>query len=426
MTTSIANTASPSPHSNAGVVIVGGGHGGDAVAAALRQQGWNGPIRIVSEERYLPYERPPLSKAFLKERLPVEKLALRPDGFYKAQQIEVLQGARVQHIHRSSASVELAGGEMLPYEYLVIATGSKHRRLPAPGVDLPFVHQLRSIYDAQRLLQFGRPGKRIAVIGGGYVGLETAASLHSLGVKPIVIEREQRLLSRVASEVLAGFVREVHIRKGTEVSLSTQVEAILGQGDRCDGVQLRDGRLIECDAVLVGIGALANDDLARSAGLDCNDGVLVDLQCRSSDQRIFAIGDCARRDVLGYGAMLRLESIPSTQEQAKVVAATLVGRPASPSGAPWFWSDQFGFKIQIAGIVACAGKSFTRGSVREGSFAVYHLDETRRLRAVESVGLAPEFMLGKSLIQSGATIPTELEQAPIADLREALRSVLTV
>lgn len=404
------------------IAIIGAGHAADALAAQLRQQGCREPILMVGEERHLPYERPPLSKAFLQGAVGAEQLALRPPGFYAAQGIEVLTATRATRIDRQHGTVELDGPDgrsTLPYRQLVLATGSKHRALRVPGAAHPQVIQLRTLDDAHGLRAALRRGGTLLIVGGGYIGLEAAACALALGARPVLVEREPRLLARVASQTLSRHLFDLHTAHGVQIHCGTQLEAIRTEGDRIVGALLADGRVLRCDAVLVGIGALANDDLAQAAGLRCADGVVVDHACRTEDERIYAIGDCARRDLAGFGTLLRLQSIPAAQEQARTVAAALLGRPPVAAGVPWFWSDQFDARLQIAGLVGTAATTFVRRAAHGGGFAVYHLDAARRLFAVEAVSSPAEFTVARSLIQLGATIPAEREQAPLAELRKS-------
>lgn len=398
------------------IVIVGAGHAGDSIAAQLRQQGWTGTVTMVGDEPHFPYDRPPLSKAFLQGGVSPGDLALRPPGFYETQGVQVLRGAKVVGIDRARRTVELGSGATLAYEFLVLATGSRHRQLDVPGAHYPGVLQLRTLAEAERLKTSIRPGATVGIVGGGYIGLEAAASLLAAGVAPVVVEREQRVLARVASEAFAAIVHDLHVRRGTRIVVGAEIEAICP----VTGIHLKDGSMVACETVLVGVGAVANDELAVKAGLACNDGVLVDDHCRTSDRRIYAIGDCCRKDLPGFGRSLRLESIPAAQEQAKAAAASITDRPLPPAAVPWFWSDQFDVRIQIAGLLRDVARSFTRRDPARESVAIYHVDDAHRLRAVEAINGPAEFVLGKTLVKSGVPIPPELEQAPAAEFKKAL------
>lgn len=402
---------------NAGVLVIGAGHAGDGVAAALRQLGWRAPICLVGDEDAAPYERPPLSKAFLKGERHGSALALRPAGFHAEQGIEFIAGTRAVSIDRDTRTVEFADGARRRYEHLVLATGSRHRELAVPGSTDPNVLRLRTLSDAMALKDAMIPGRRLGIVGGGYVGLEVAASALALGVEPVLVERDSRLLSRVASEPFARFVEALHRERGTEIHLGARVAA-LHPGK---GILLEGGGELHCDAILVGVGASANDSLAREAGLDCDDGIIVDGQCRTRDHRIFAIGDCCRCGIPGFGERLRLESIPSAQEHAKRAAAAITGAKVPAPMVPWFWSDQFGARIQIAGLLRDVHEAFIRRHAGSGGFSVYHLDAGRRLRAVETFRSPPDFMVGRALIEAGIPIPEQSEARPLAELKALIQ-----
>jgi 3-phenylpropionate/trans-cinnamate dioxygenase ferredoxin reductase subunit len=392
------------------IVIVGAGHAGGSVAAFLRQYGFAGPITLIGEEPILPYQRPPLSKAWLKGEADAQSLLLRPDSFYAENAIALRLDVRVERLDRADKTVVLAGGETIPYDILILATGRRARRIPLPGIDLAGVLELRTAADADRLKAAltapgpGEPAKRLAVIGGGYIGLEAAASARALGAQAVVIEKEPRVLARVACEALSTFFQAYHRQHGVVFELGAGVEAIEGKDGHAIGVRLSDGRLIEADAVLVGVGAVANDELAKDAGLDCDNGVLVDLCAQTADPAIYAIGDCSRRPLPHYERIGHLESVPNALEQAKQAAAHITGRAPPPHEVPWFWSDQYDLKLQIAGLPHDATQILIRGepAAVDGAarFAVFHLTADNRVQAVEAINAAPEFMAGRQLIAS--------------------------
>ena len=389
------------------VVIVGAGHAGGTAAALLRQWGWTGPVTIVGAEPYPPYQRPPLSKAWLKGEAGAEDLELRPESFYPEHDIALRLNTRVERIERSGRAVVLAGGERLPYDRLILATGARARKLPLPGADLEGVLELRTADDAEKLKHALGPGKRLAVIGGGYIGLEAAASARALGADVVVIERETRLLARVACSSLSEFFLDYHRGKGVTFALGAQMEAIEGEGGKVKAIRFANGAPIACDAVLVGVGAIPNDELAEACGLDVEDGVVVDLAARTSDPAIWAIGDCTRRPLPFYGAMARLESVPSALEQAKQAAADITGRTPPANETPWFWSDQYDLKLQIAGLPYGVAETVIRGETKRGAFAVFHLDAQNRVQAVEAINAPAEFMAGRQLIASRKPVALE-------------------
>ncbi len=380
------------------IVIAGAGHAGGSAAAMLRQLGWTGAITLVGEEPLPPYQRPPLSKAWLKDEATAESLALRPPKFYADAKIDLRLGTRVTGVDRAAKTVSLSDGETLSYEFLILALGARARRLPLPGVELDGVLELRSAADADRLKAALQPGARLAVIGGGYIGLEAAASARGLGAEVIIIERESRVLARVACATLSGFFQDFHRAQGVEIEVDAQVAALQGAAGRITGVQLGDGRVIPCDAALIGVGAVANDDLARDAGLTCQNGIVVDLAARTDDSSIFAIGDCTSRPLPLYARVGRLESVPNALEQAKQAAAMICGKPAPAPEVPWFWSDQYDLRLQIAGMPFDTSEIVIRGDLAAGKFALFHLQPDGTVQAVEAVNAAPEFMGGRRII----------------------------
>jgi 3-phenylpropionate/trans-cinnamate dioxygenase ferredoxin reductase subunit len=392
------------------IVIVGAGHAGGSASAFLRQYGFAGPITLIGEEPIAPYQRPPLSKAWLKGEADGESLMLRPLSFYAENGIDLRLDVRVDRLDRAARTVGLKGGEAIPYDILILATGRRARRISLPGIDLDGVMELRTAADADRLKaalspnKEGGAAKRLAVIGGGYIGLEAAASARALGAKAVVIEKEARVLARVACQELSTFFQDYHRQKGVVFELGAGVDAIEDHGGHAVGVRLSDGRLIAADAVLIGVGAVANDELAREAGLECENGILVDLTARTADPAIYAIGDCSRRPLPHYDRIGHLESVPNAIEQAKQAAADITGRAPPPHEVPWFWSDQYDLKLQIAGLPHDATQIVIRGEPAATSgaarFAVFHLTADHRVQAVEAVNAAPEFMAGKQLIAS--------------------------
>jgi 3-phenylpropionate/trans-cinnamate dioxygenase ferredoxin reductase subunit len=381
------------------IVIAGAGHAGGSAAAMLRQLGWTGAITLVGEEPIPPYQRPPLSKAWLKGEATAESLALRPAKFYPDAMIELRLDTRVTGVDRAAKTVALSDGGTLSYDYLIFALGARARRLPLPGADLNGVLELRSAADADRLKTALHPGARLAVIGGGYIGLEAAASARALGAEVTVIERESRVLARVACPILSDFFQTFHRGQGVTIEVDVQVSALEGGDGRVTGVRLGDGRVIACDAALIGVGAVANDELAREAGLTCQNGIAVDLTAQTSDPAIFAIGDCTSRPLPLYDRIGRLESVPNALEQAKQAAASICGKPAPPPEVPWFWSDQYDLRLQIAGMPFDTTEIAVRGDVEAGKFALFHLTADGIVQAVEAVNAATEFMGGRRIIQ---------------------------
>ena len=402
------------------VVIVGAGHAGGTAAALLRQAGWPGEIALIGEEPVPPYQRPPLSKAWLKGEADSDSLALRTLDFYATAAIDLRLGERVAGIERSpdGGAVVLESGERLDYDRLILATGARARRAPLPGAGLDGVLELRTASDADRLKRALKPGRRLAVVGGGYVGLEVAASAVALGCEVSVIELQPRPLARVAHEVVSTFIHDYHRARGVAFRLATGVAEIACGEDRVCGVRLSDDGFISCDLVLVGIGALPNQELAEAAGLACDDGILVDLSARTTDPAIFAIGDCTLRPLPHYGRQFRLESVPNALEQAKQATAAICGAAPPVPEVPWFWSDQYDLKLQIAGLPFGAEQVVVRGDPAAARFAVFHLDARDRILAVEAVNAPPEFMAGRLLIASGAPVDLRRLADPAASMKQ--------
>ena len=406
------------------IVIVGAGHAGGSAAAFLRQFGFTGPLTLIGEEPVPPYQRPPLSKAWLKGDIGSEALLLRPAGFYAEHEITLHLGTRVMAVDRAAKILRLDAGRTIAYDRLILATGRRARRLVIPGADLNGVLELRTMADADRLKAAltGRDG-RLVVIGGGYIGLEAAATARALGTSVVVIEKEARVLARVACEVLSHFFQAVHRAHGVAFELGMGVDAIAGRDGRASGVLLSDGRRIDADAVLVGVGAIANDELAVAAGLECANGIVVDLDTRTADPLIHAIGDCSHRPLPHYNSTGHLESVQNALEQARRAASDIVGRPQPLHEVPWFWSDQYDLKLQIAGLAPGASRLVVRGEPQPGAgrprFAVFHLNAEDRLQAVEAINAAQEFIVGKQLI--GSRKPVDVTR--LADPAIAMKDV---
>jgi 3-phenylpropionate/trans-cinnamate dioxygenase ferredoxin reductase subunit len=399
------------------VVIIGAGHAGGSAAAFLRQYGFEGPIALVGEEPIAPYQRPPLSKAWLKGEADAESLSLKPQAWYGENRVDLKLGVTATAINRGARTVSLSTGETLHYDFLVLATGARARKLPIPGADLQGVLELRTAADAEALKAALGPERRLCVIGGGYVGLEAAASARALGAHVMVIEREARVLARVACETLSTFFQDYHRARGVKFELGAGVQGFGGEEGRIRRVVLSDGRTVDCDAALVGVGAMPNVELARDSGLACADGVVVDLNARTSDPAVFAIGDVTHRPLPLYDRDFRLESVPNALEQAKQVASAIVGRPAPAPEVPWFWSDQYDLKMQIAGLPFEADSTLVRGDPASAKFAVFHL-KGDLIQAVEAVNAPPEYMAGRQLIGNRKPISREKLANPAISMKE--------
>jgi len=402
----------------AGVVIVGGGHAGGSAAAFLRQFDYEGAVTVIGEEPIAPYQRPPLSKAWLKGEADADSLALRPESFYAEQHIALRLATRAVSIQRAAKTVTLQGGETVAYETLILATGARARRLDLPGADLDGVQVLRSAADAEMLKLALGPGKRLAVVGGGYIGLEAAASARALGAEAVVIEALPRILARSSCELLSTFFTEYHKARGVTFELGATIVGFAGKDGHVTGVKLADGRVIACDDAVIGIGILPNDELARDAGLECSNGIVVDLDARTSDPSIFAIGDVTQRPLPLYARTHRLESVANALEQARQAAAAIAGHAAPPHEVTWNWSDQYDIKLQLAGVAFDADELLVRGDPAKARFAVFHL-KGNTIRAVEAINAPAEFMAGKQLIGSQKPV----DRAKLADATVSMKEV---
>ena len=396
------------------IVIIGAGHAGGSAAALLRQYGFEGEIVLAGAEQAPPYQRPPLSKACLKGEADLDALLLRPESYYAEQKIDLRTGVTAVSIDADAKTVTFEDGSVETYDTLILATGSVARKLTILGADRPELIELRTLHDAERLKAALGPGKTLAIVGGGYVGLEAAASARKLGAEVVVIEQMDRVLQRVASHALSVFFTDHHRSHGVDIRADAEVTAF-----EAGGVRLADGVLVEADAILVGVGALACDHLARTAGLACENGVIVDETARTSDPSIYAIGDMTHRPLPAMGGrIMRLESVPNALEQAKQSASAIVGRPAPAPEVPWFWSDQYDVKLQIAGLPFDADRQVVRGDPANGRFAVFHLAGDR-IVCVEAVNAPPEFMAGKQMIGKA----TPIDAAKLANPSISMKDV---
>jgi 3-phenylpropionate/trans-cinnamate dioxygenase ferredoxin reductase subunit len=401
------------------VTIIGAGQAAAQLVAALHSERFDGEIRLIGDEPHLPYQRPPLSKAFLKGEVGIETVTLRPAEFYAQHRTELITGLAATAIDRNAQTVTLADGRRFDYEALVIATGTRARQLPVPGAKLAGILTLRTIEDALTLQAGLKPGRRIVIIGGGYIGLEVAASARKLGASVTVIEALDRLMARVASPEMSAYFLEVHRNNGVDVRLSTAVEGFRGSGRSGVEAVLARGGAVEADLVLVGIGAVPNVELAQQAGLAVDNGILVDAQMRTSDPAILAIGDCCNHPSRFTGGRLRLESVQGAIDQANTAAKTLTGVETAYDKVPWFWSDQYDEKLQIAGLPQPGDETIVRRHDDPRPFAVFHL-RAGRLTAVEAVNAARDYMTGRRIMEAGGKVRRELLSDPKAGVKELM------
>lgn len=395
------------------VVIIGAGQAGGQTAYSLRLGGYAGEITLIGDEPQPPYQRPPLSKAYFKGELEADRLYLKPLDYYAEHRVELLTGVAATRIDLDGRKVELSSGASVGWDRLVIATGSRPRRLPVEGADLAGVFELRTLADVDLLKAAAYADARLVVVGAGYIGLEAAAVASQLGLKVTVLEAMPQVLSRVTGPEIAQFYNRVHRAAGVDIRTSARLVAFEG-ADHVTGVKLEGGEVIPADVVLVGVGVLPNMELAAEAGLVCGNGIVVDAQMRASQPDVYAIGDVAWRPLVHYGREGRLESVHNAIEGGKIVAASILGMAPPTLEAPWFWSDQYDLKLQTAGLWTGADERIVRGDPQSRSFAVFYLKEGRVI-AVDAVNAGPEFIVGKKLVAAQATVaPGELVDKSIS------------
>lgn len=379
------------------IVIVGAGQAGQKAAETLRKLGFGDEIVMVGAEQHPPYQRPPLSKKFLKGEIPSEQLWLQGADFFETQNIRLITGTQARRIDTAARRVALSDGTELSYAKLLLATGCRPRVLQIPGSHLAGIHVLRTIDDVSSLSKALLEARTIAIIGGGYVGLEVAAVLASLGKSPTVIEAQDRLLKRVAGPEVSQYFTELHRNGGVEIALGVSVEGLVGDR-RVEGVALGDGRIIPADLALMAVGGMACAEIAVDARITCEDGILVDAACATSVPDIYAAGDCTRFPSARYGRLIRLESVQNANDQAKAAATAMLGAAVTYDPVPWFWSDQFETKLQIAGLSQGYDRETVEGDPGKGSFAVNYW-QGDKLIAVDAINDPRAYMRGRRQLE---------------------------
>ncbi|MGH8285131.1 MAG: NAD(P)/FAD-dependent oxidoreductase [Steroidobacteraceae bacterium] len=379
-------------------VIVGAGQAAAQAIDTLRKKGFAGVITLVGDELEWPYQRPPLSKKYLAGALERERLAIRPAHFYSQHGVASRLGRRALEIDRLAQRLRLDDGEQLPYDALLLATGSRPRRLPAPGAELTGVYELRTVGDAERIRSGLGAGGRLVIVGGGYIGLEVAATARERGLEVTVLEMAGRVMNRVVCEPVSAFYEAEHARHGVRVVCNARVRAFADDGaGRVGAVLCEDGSAHPADIVLVGVGVAPAEELAAAAGLECSNGVVVDENCRTSDPRIFAAGDCTNCPCLRYGRRVRLESVDNAFEQGVSAALNMLGTATVHDKVPWFWSDQFELKLIIVGLCQDHDTTVVRGEPASRSFSVCYL-RAGELIAIDTVNNAKDQMAARKLI----------------------------
>ncbi|NPT47252.1 ferredoxin reductase [Paraburkholderia sp. 1N] len=402
------------------VVIVGAGHAGGSVATYLRQYGYEGQVTLVGNESAPPYQRPPLSKGWLRSEITLDDLLLKPLATYEQAGIDLRLNSVVKEVETKEKRIILEDGETIDFDKLVFATGARPRRLTLPGSELRGVIYLRDVTDAALLRSCLDASKRIVVMGGGYVGLEVAATARQLGLEVMIVEREARLLSRSASPELAARLLRIHESNGVEFRFLGDVAEIVGSEGKVSGLRFNDGERIECDVILAGIGAQPNVALLEGTGIPEERGIRVDSEGRTSHPDVYAVGDVTLRPVANFEGIFTLESVPSAIEQAKRLSCLIAQRDFPPHELPWFWSQQYDFTLQIAGLPGLADEILVRDDVSKGTFLVFHL-RNGALCAAECMNSPGEFLALKKAITHGA----RPDEVLLADLNTPIIKVLT-
>ena len=401
------------------VICVGAGQASLSCAAKLRAVGYSGTITLIGEEPHLPYQRPPLSKKYLTGEMSADRLLLRPPEWFTEQKVTCLTGQRVTAIDRAARHVTLTSGEKLGYSKLLIATGCAPRRLPQTmTAGLAHIHTVRDIADIDTLAMHFKPGARVVVVGGGYIGLEAASVAVKAGMHVTVLEAASRILERVACKETSAYFHALHTSHGVEIIIGAKLESLQGEKGAVSAAVLADGRVLRCDAVIVGIGVTPNAGLAADAGLAVDNGIVVDEFCHTSDTDILAAGDCT--SFPHRGGRLRLESVPHAIAHGETAALTIAGQPQPYVAKPWFWSDQYDIKLQIAGLNQGYDEVVTRGPGPAGDYSVWYYKDGMLL-AVDAMNAAAAYMVGKRLIEGGLSVSPDRVRDPAADMKSWLK-----
>ena len=383
-------------------IIIGASHAAAQLVSSLRQEGWEGKISLIGDEPNLPYHRPPLSKAFFVGEKTEDELLIRAADFYEKNKVDLLLGSRVTVIDRDAKKITLEDGAEISYTKLALTTGARVRKIPFTGSELAGVFYMRDLNDVKQTHKFTGPGKSAVIIGGGYIGLETAASLRKIGMKVTVIEAMSRVLQRVTAPEVSAFYTRVHTEEGVDIRTEAGVDAIVGE-KHVEGVRLADGSTVAADLVIIGVGVIPNIELAESAGLTIDNGIAVNEFATTNDPDIVAAGDCTNHYNPIYDRKLRLESVQNATDQAKIAAKSICGKPEAYNALPWFWSDQYDLKLQIAGLSQGFDEVIIRGDSEQGrSFAAFYFSEGHFI-AVDAINRPKEFMMSKRALTAGQT-----------------------
>ncbi|MBD0401753.1 NAD(P)/FAD-dependent oxidoreductase [Flammeovirga sp. EKP202] len=396
-------------------VIIGGSHGGVNVAFSLRKEGWEGKIVVVDKDPNLPYQRPPLSKTYLTVKDESGYIPLKGEQAYTNEGIELLLGQEVTKVDKSTQSVELNDGTVISYDFLVLATGASPIIPPIKGIDkAKHLFVMRNIQDVKGIQAALESGvQKVAIVGGGYIGLETAASLRKLGLEVIVFEREQQLLPKVKANVLSEFLLELHQNNGVQIELQSSVSEIKNEC-QIQTIITSEGKAFECDMIIMGVGVYVNQTISNQLELDYNNGITVNAYCQTSAENIYAVGDCNTHYNAIYDQSIRLESVQNAVDQAKIVAKSITGTSEEYNSLPWFWSDQYDVKLQIAGLTIDADNHIIRKE-DEKKWSIWFF-KGDQIRSVYAINNAKAYVVGMKLIQQNA----KLDKEKLVDLNEKL------
>lgn len=400
------------------IVIVGASHAAAEAIASLRKFGWNEKIILIGDEDALPYQRPPLSKAYYKDDIEEQKLLIRPESFYEKNDVDVKLSCRVNSINRQAKSIDLSSGETVNYSQLILATGTRARRLEIEGSDLENINYLRTKKDVDGIKSQLKPGSKLLIVGAGYIGLEVAASAVKQDVDVIVFETMDRVLARVTSPLVSEFYQRIHQQEGVKIRLNSSINKFT-RNESGLIAHTNDDEEINIDAAIIGIGVIPNTELASEAGLTCENGIVVNEFTQTDDPDIFAIGDCSNHHSIIYDRRIRLESVPNAMEQAKVAAATICKKGQAYNQLPWFWSDQYDVKLQTAGLLQDYDQTVVRGDKTSRKMSVFYLQKGR-LIAIDALNSPAEFMLSKKLITNNMSPDVEKLADPSVSLKELL------
>ncbi len=401
------------------VVIIGAGHAASQLATSLiMDPDFGGSITMVGDEAWLPYQRPPLSKQYLSDEMSRDQLYLKPAEFYVSNDIITKLNKRVESINRTAKTIVLENGEIINYDKLALTTGARVRKLSIPGADLDGIHYIRTIDDTDNLRKNFAPGKKLSVVGGGYIGLEVAAAATKAGMKVTILEMADRVMNRVVAPEVSTFYEKLHRSNGVTIKTNARVSGFQGEG-YINAITFEDGSTSRSDLCVVGVGVIPNSELASAAGLACDNGIVVDDSACTDDPHIVAAGDCTNHPNSIYGTNIRLESVQNAVDQAKTAALSIMGKSETYSAVPWFWSNQYDVKLQIVGLSQGYDQTVLRGDPEDGAFAVFYLKQGTLL-AVDAINSAREYMMGRKLITDKA----KPDPARIADTTISVKEIV--